>query len=183
MQGVLDGAATAPLIQAGALLGVLLSVLAVALSKLEFGQEARRQRRLHKAAASAERRRREVAREQAVAAGYRRQEVLQGQAGAGHLSAAERARLNAFRPRARLMAGEPTGLRAWWRKMQLVWRGGHAGWIIATLVGAFSMATHFGAFWLITGGGWLGATVITLLSTAGMVAACAWVMLGLLSRP
>lgn len=74
-------------------------------------------------------------------------------------------------------------MRAWWRKVQLIWRGGHSGWIIAALVGAFSMATHFGAFWLITGGGWLGATVITVLSTAVMVGACAWVMLGLLSRP
>ena len=61
------------------------------------------------------------------------------------------------------------------------WREGYGGWIIACLAGSFSMATHFGAWWLIAGGGWLGAAVVTLGSTALMVLACAWVGLGLLN--
>jgi hypothetical protein len=62
-----------------------------------------------------------------------------------------------------------------------MWRDGHAGWIVAALLGAFSMATHFGAFWLIVGGGWLGAIVVTVVATAAMTAACLWVLLGLVS--
>ncbi|MDQ3702093.1 MAG: hypothetical protein M3442_14410 [Chloroflexota bacterium] len=165
------------------ILGILLSLLALGLSKMEFGPRARRRRRLHQAMSAAERKRREASLPSLSGAAQGRRAALPGQLPGGYLSPADLARLDAFRPRARLMAGEPTGMRAWWRKVQLIWRGGHSGWIIAALVGAFSMATHFGAFWLITGGGWLGATVITVLSTAVMVGACAWVMLGLLSRP
>lgn len=98
-----------------------------------------------------------------------------------HLSATELTRLAAFRPRARLMAGEPLKPIRWWRKIRLAWKDGYAGWILACLAGAFSMATHFGAFWLIAGGGWPGAIAITLLSTAVMVALCAWIGVGLIS--
>ena len=98
-----------------------------------------------------------------------------------HLSAAELARLNAFRPRARFMAGEPLERASWRRQVKLAWREGYGGWVIACLLGSFSMATHFGAYWLIAGGGWLGAIAVTLGSTAVMVAACAWVGLGLIS--
>ncbi len=98
-----------------------------------------------------------------------------------YLSAQELARLSSFRPRARMMAGEPLDGAGWWREVRLAWKDGYAGWVIACLLGSFSMATHFGAYWLITGGGWLGAIAITLLSTTLMVAACAWVGLGLIS--
>ena len=80
-----------------------------------------------------------------------------------------------------MMAGEPVGRPGWWAKLRLIWRGGYAGWIVAALVGAFSMATHFGMFWLVVGGGWLGAIVITLLSTAAMSLACVWIVLGLVN--
>jgi hypothetical protein len=98
-----------------------------------------------------------------------------------HLNAAELARLSAFRSRARMMAGEPLvrpGLRA---QLRHAWREGYAGWILACLAGSFSMATHFGAWWLIAGGGWLGAAVVTLGSTALMLWTCAWIGLGLLN--
>jgi hypothetical protein len=98
-----------------------------------------------------------------------------------HLSAQELARLSAFRVRARFLTGEPLEPPRWWQRMRLAWRHGYAGWIIAALAGSFSMATHFGAFWLITGGGWPGAIAITLLSTAIMVGLCAWIGLGLVS--
>jgi hypothetical protein len=98
-----------------------------------------------------------------------------------HLSYAELARLAAFRARAHLITGEPLvapGLRA---QLRHAWREGYAGWILACLAGAFSMATHFGAWWLISGGGWLGATLVTLGSTAVMLWTCAWIGLGLLN--
>lgn len=102
---------------------------------------------------------------------------------AGGLSAEEVARLNAFRATARYMAGESMESVTWWRKVRHAWRDGYAGWIVASLVGAFSMATHFGAYWLISGGGWLGAAAVTVLSTAAMVGVCAWIGLGLITTP
>jgi hypothetical protein len=172
VQAVFDGAAPETVVQAGAILGLLLTFLAVALSRLEFGAGARRRRERRRAHEAFEHQRRADAR-----AARRRTAVADGD-----LSPTELARLDAFRPRARLMADEPTGLVAWWRKVKLIWYGGHAGWIVAALLGSFSMATHFGAFWLITGGGWVGAAAITLLSTFGMVACCAWIMFGLIGR-
>ncbi|MGH2354379.1 MAG: hypothetical protein ACRDI2_03400 [Chloroflexota bacterium] len=167
MGAVLEGTTPATLLQAAAILGLLLAGLAIALFKLELGKTARRRRRLRQALAAAE---------------HARRTAAQNAAEPGKLSPADLARLDAFRPRARLMAGEPTEPITWWTKVRLVWRGGYAGWIIAALVGAFSMATHFGAFWLIAGGGWLGAAVITILSTAVMVAACLWILLGLVAQ-
>ncbi len=79
------------------------------------------------------------------------------------------------------MAGEPLETPGWWRKLRFAWREGYSGWVIASVAGAFSMATHFGAYWLITGGGWPGAIAITLLSTLVMVGACAWIGLGLIT--
>jgi hypothetical protein len=96
-----------------------------------------------------------------------------------YLSAQELARLASFRHRARMMAGEPLGQLRWWQQVRVAWKGGYAGWVLACLIGSFSMATHFGAYWLIVGGGWLGAIVITLFSTMVMVAACAWIGLGI----
>lgn len=98
-----------------------------------------------------------------------------------HLSGSDLARLSAFRGRARLMAGEPLGDVRWWRKVAVAWRDGYAGWVIACAVGSFSMATHFGAWWLISGGGWGGAAVVTVLSTVLMAGTCAWIGLGLIS--
>ena len=172
MQAVFDGTAPETVVQAGAILGLLLTFLAVTLSRLEFGAGARRRRERRRLHEAAERQRRADAR-----AAQRRTAVADGD-----LSPTELARLDAFRPRARLMADEPTGLVAWWRKVKLIWYGGHAGWIVAASLGSFSMATHFGAFWLISGGGWVGAAAITVLSTVGMVACCAWIMFGLIGR-
>ncbi len=98
-----------------------------------------------------------------------------------HLNAGELARLAAYRNRARLMAGESLQPAGTWRKVRYAWKEGYAGWVIACLAGSFSMATHFGAYWLIAGGGWPGAIAITLLSTGVMVWACAWVGLGLIT--
>jgi hypothetical protein len=41
------------------------------------------------------------------------------------------------------------------------------------------MATHFGLLWLVSGGGWAGAALVTLASTVAMVAVCVWLLLGL----
>jgi hypothetical protein len=97
-----------------------------------------------------------------------------------HLSAAELARLHAYRSRARLMAGEPLRI-GWWRTARHLWREGYSGWIIALLAGSFSMATHFGLLWLVTGGGWAGAAAVTVASTVAMVCLGAWIGLGLVT--
>ena len=153
------------LLAASAIFTLALAALVVALAKTEFGKAARRRRRLRQALARSQRTR-------ALAAAAAR--------GAGGLTPEELARLEALRARAGLLADEPLGRPSWWRTLRSLWREGYAGWIIAALGGAFSMATHFGAFWLIAGGGWLGAILITLLATALMVAACVWIGLGLL---
>jgi hypothetical protein len=158
------------ILAAAGFVAAALAALAVALHRLELGQGARRRRRLRQAMAAAERERARTARLQQAT-----------RASPEPLSPRDLSRLAAFRPRARLMAGEPLGKPGWVAKLQHLWRDGHSGWIIAALVGAFSMATHFGAYWLIAGGGWLGATLVTLGSTVLMTAACFWVLLGLVS--
>ena len=147
---------------AAAFVAVALGLLGVALAKTEFGKAARRRRRLRQALARAERAR--------VAAAAR---------AAGGLSATEVAQLRALR--ARVVLEQPLEHLNWCGKIRVLWRRGYAGLIVAVLVGAFSMATHFGAYWLIAGGGWLGAIVVTVLSTAFVVAACVWIFLGLVS--
>lgn len=148
-----------------------LTMLVVALRQTEFGKAARRRQRLRQALVRAER-----ARALAAQAAAHEAEAL---------TSAEMARLAALRSRARRDAGtsadraDPAAPARAWTKVQRMWRTGYAGWIIAAMAGAFSMATHFGAFWLIIGGGWLGAALITLLSTAAMVAACLWIGYGL----
>jgi len=97
-----------------------------------------------------------------------------------HLTRQELARLSAYRARARLMVGEPLVAPGWRAEVRHAWREGYAGWVIACLVGSFSMATHFGAWWLISGHGWAGAIVVTLLCTVVMVSTCAWIGLGLI---
>ena len=97
-----------------------------------------------------------------------------------HLTRQELDRLSAYRARARLMVGEPLVAPGWWAEVRHAWREGYAGWVIACLLGSFSMATHFGAWWLIAGRGWAGAIVVTLLSTVVMVSTCAWIGLGLI---
>lgn len=170
MRGVLDAASPGSLAIAAAVLALLLGALIAAVSRLEFGKAARRRRRLRQALARAQRARAQAASETARTRA---------------LSPADLARLEAFRERARLLEGEPepapstSGPFGWWSKLRIMWRTGYSGWIIAAVAGAFSMATHFGAFWLIAGGGWPGAVAITLASTVVMVAACFWVMLGL----
>src|SRR5215467_4869238 len=98
MHGFLDGAGAGALVQAGVILGLLLTALAVVLSKTELGQEARRRRREQAAAARA---RREAL--SLVTPGA----TTPGRGPADGLTPAELARLAAFKPRARLMAGEP----------------------------------------------------------------------------
>ena len=98
-----------------------------------------------------------------------------------HLSAAELARLSAVRSRARLMEEAPLDSPGWWAQLRHAWRGGYSGWILACLAGAFSMATHFGVWWLAAGGDILGAVAVTLVCTAVMVTACAWIGLGLIA--
>ncbi len=156
----------AALIASAAFVALALAALAAALYKLEFSKAARRRRRLHEALARAER---------------ARAASKAGTAPGSPLTPDEVRRLQAFRTRARMMVDEPLTPLPWHRKLRLLWRDGYSGWILAALVGAFSMATHFGAFWLIAGGGWLGATLITLLSTILMVAACFWVLIGLVA--
>ena len=98
-----------------------------------------------------------------------------------HLTALDVARLTAFRARARVLEGEPLRGQGWIGGLRRAWRRGYSGWILACLAGAFSMATHFGVWWLAAGGGWTGAVLVTLLSTALMVSACAWIGLGLIA--
>jgi hypothetical protein len=98
-----------------------------------------------------------------------------------HLSAGDLSRLSAFRARARLLEGEPLHAPGWAAQLRRAWRQGYSGWIVACLAGAFSMATHFGVWWLAAGGGWPGAVLITFVSTAVMVSACAWIGLGLIA--
>ena len=98
-----------------------------------------------------------------------------------HLSAVELARLSAVRSRARLMEQETLSPPGWVAQVRHAWRGGYSGWILACLAGAFSMATHFGVWWLAAGGGMLGAVAVTLLCTVVMVVACAWIGLGLIA--
>ena len=98
-----------------------------------------------------------------------------------YLSAPELARLSAIRSRARLMEEAPLSSPGWWAQLRHAWRGGYSGWILACLAGAFSMATHFGVWWLAAGGGMLGAVAVTLVCTALMVTACAWIGLGLIA--
>ena len=98
-----------------------------------------------------------------------------------HLNALELARLSAFRTRARLMEGEPLRAPGWAGQLRHAWRQGYSGWIVACLAGAFSMATHFGVWWLAAGGDWPGAVVVTVLATLLMISACAWIGLGLIS--
>lgn len=152
------------LLAASAFLVLALTGLAVALARVEFGKAARRRRRLHQALQRAERAR----------AAARAEEARDGR-----LTPAEAARLAAFRARARTMVGEPLETITGLARVRALMRDGHSGWVWATLIGAFSMATHFGAYWLIAGGGWLGAALITMLGTAIMVALCLWVLLGL----
>ena len=98
-----------------------------------------------------------------------------------HLTVSDLSRLSAFRSRAQLMEGEPLQAPGWTRQLRRAWRTGYSGWILACLAGAFSMGTHFGVWWLAAGGGWPGAVAVTLVSTAVMVSACAWIGLGLLA--
>ena len=98
-----------------------------------------------------------------------------------HLSAAELARLAAVRSRATLMEKAEVNPPGWMAQLRHAWRGGYSGWILACLAGAFSMATHFGVWWLAAGGGMLGAVAVTLVCTAVMVIACAWIGLGLIA--
>ena len=151
------------LVVAGAFVALALVALGFALVRWELGQAARRRRRLRTALAQAERTR-----------AAERSPVQPGR-----LTPEEARRLEAFRPRARLMAGEPTGPLGTAVRLRALWREGYSGWIIASFVGAFSMATHFGAYWLIAGGGWLGAALVTIGSTLVMVAVCLWVVMGL----
>jgi Flp pilus assembly protein TadB len=159
----LAGTSWPVLVGAAAFVALAVAGLGTALFKWEFSKAARRRRRLRTALARAERER----------------AVRSAAAHAGALTPEEARRLEAFRPKARLMADEPTRPVGWSARLRALWREGYAGWIIASLVGAFSMATHFGAYWLIAGGGWLGAGLVTLGSTVVMVAICLWVVLGL----
>jgi hypothetical protein len=152
------------LLGAAAIFGAAVTLLGVTLFKTEFGKAARRRRRLRQALARAERAR-------AASAAVR---------SAGALTPTELVRLRTLRAK----AGDAGGTRqvagpAWWGKLRVLWRRGYAGLIVAVLIGAFSMATHFGAFWLIAGGGWPGAIAVTLLSTLLVVAVCIWIAAGL----
>jgi hypothetical protein len=155
---------------AAAFLVAAFAALGVTLAKTEFGKAARRRRHLYQRASQTARERAQRAADAVGAA---------APAGAGGLTPADLARLARFRPRARMMRGEPLEQPAWFGKLRLLWRDGYSGWIVASLAGAFSMATHFGLLWLVSGGGWAGAAVVTLASTAVMVTVCVWLLLGL----
>jgi Flp pilus assembly protein TadB len=167
MAGALAGTSWAAIAGAAVFIAAAIAGLAFTLVKLEVGKTARRRRRVRAALERAERGR-AVERATERAASNR-----------SGLTPEEARRLEEFRPRARLMAGEPDHPLGFVARLRRLWREGYAGWIIASGVGAFSMATHFGAYWLIAGGGWLGAIVITVLSTLVMVLICFWLVLGL----
>jgi hypothetical protein len=154
------------LLAAAAIFGAAVTLLGVTLFKTEFGKAARRRRRLRQALARTERAR--------AAAAAARSPVAP--------TPAEMVRLQRPAAKAGDTGGpsEAAGL-AWWGKLRVLWRRGYAGLIVAVLIGAFSMATHFGAFWLIAGGGWPGAIAVTLLSTLLVVAVCIWIAAGLVA--
>jgi hypothetical protein len=162
--GALASTPTGTLAAAAGFFALAIALLAVALAKTEFGKAARRRRRLRQALARTERLRAAVS--------------AQTRPTTRTLTPAEAVRLGALRPRH--IVAERYGRVTTWGKLRLLWSQGYAGAMVAVLVGAFSMATHFGAYWLIAGGGWPGAIAITVLSTVLVVAACIWIGLGLL---
>lgn len=162
------------------------TILLTGLAKTEFGPAARRRRNLRQAAARAQRARSTAGSVDARGSGAT--EGARGDSDAAHhssnavtgrITAAEAQRLAPLRARAAYIEHHPTRPRPFWLRVRILWRSGYAGWIAAILIGSFSMATHFGAYWLIAGGGWLGAIGITLLSTGMMVFIGGWIGLGL----
>ena len=81
-------------------------------------------------------------------------------------------RLVAFRRRLPELHGEPVGPITFAQRWSAARRRGVIAWAAAAGAGAFSMATHFIVLWLATGGGWVGAAVMTVVSTIAMTGIC-----------
>lgn len=120
------------------------------------------------------------------AARRRRQEGLNAREQARErrtgLSALDLQRLGAFRQRALDLHGEPIGPMTWGRWWGYIRRRGYVAWIVTSFVGAFSMATHFALLWFVFGGGWVGATLVTLGSAVAMSAVGVMVVIRIANR-
>ncbi len=120
------------------------------------------------------------------AARRRRQEGLnareQAPERATGLTALDLQRLGAFRQRALDLHGEPIGPMTWGRWWGHIRRRGYVAWIVTSFVGAFSMATHFALLWFVYGGGWVGATVVTIASAVAMSAVGVMVVIRIANR-
>lgn len=81
-------------------------------------------------------------------------------------------RLVAFRRRVPDLHGEPVGPLTLAQRWSAARRRGVVAWGAAAGAGAFSMATHFIVLWLATGGGWVGAAVMTVVATIAMTGVC-----------
>lgn len=81
-------------------------------------------------------------------------------------------RLVAFRRRVPDLQGEPVGPMTFAQRWSAARRRGVVAWGAAACAGAFSMATHFIVIWLALGGGWIGAAVMTVVSTFAMTGIC-----------
>lgn len=81
-------------------------------------------------------------------------------------------RLVAFRRRIPDLQGEPIGPMTFAQRWSAARRRGIFAWGAAAGAGAFSMATHFIVLWLALGGGWVGAAVMTMVSTIVMTGIC-----------
>ncbi len=121
-----------------------------------------------------------------AAARRRRQEGLkareQARERATGLSALDLQRLGAFRQRALDLLGEPVGPMTWGRWWGHIRRRGYVAWIVTSFVGAFSMATHFALLWFFFGGGWVGATLVTLGSAVAMSAIGVMIVIRIANR-
>ncbi|HAN15246.1 MAG TPA: hypothetical protein DCP73_06525 [Chloroflexi bacterium] len=67
----------------------------------------------------------------------------------------------------------------WWGYIR---RRGYVAWIVTSFVGALSMATHFALLWFVFGGGWVGATLVTLGSAVAMSAVGVMVVIRIANR-
>jgi hypothetical protein len=91
-------------------------------------------------------------------------------------------RLVAFRRRLPDLHGEPIGPVTFIQRWSAARRRGVVAWAAAASAGAFSMATHFIVLWLALGGGWVGAAIMTVVSTIAMTGVCIVVVLRLGAR-
>ncbi len=98
------------------------------------------------------------------------------------LSSQDMRGLEALRRRMPELLGEALGPLTIGRRWAVARRKGVVPWALASGAGAFSMATHVIILWLGLGGGWIGAAVLTAISTLVMTGICLALVFRLGSR-